>query len=96
MDHIIKATKEDELGMDFIRTTKDGDRDNDTLCQRVMQGNFTMWNSMAKVARDRGEAGQIFDKLQKADQKTKDDVVAILDAAAKPIDVKPIEEEVIK
>lgn len=87
-DHIVKATPEDELGMDNI-LLKDGAPDKTALIQKVMNGHFGIWNSEAKVVRDRGEAGEIFEKLQKANAETKAQVIGILDAAI----VKPIAKE---
>ncbi len=85
MDHIVTATPEDELGMNHVRKI-DGDVNNNTLIQRVMQGHFTDWNKMAKVVSDRGEAGEIYEKLQRATVEVKAQVVAILDA--KPVEPK--------
>jgi len=95
MDHIVKATDEDELGMDYIRTI-DGDADNDTLLQRVDQGHFTQWNEMAKVAVDRGKADKYLSLT--AEEKVPIDAAIELAVAAKikPIEGLPIEEEIIK
>ncbi len=89
-DHIVVATPEDELGMDNVRKT-DGDADNDTLCQRVMQGFFTQWNEMAKVAVDRGKVAKYISLT--AEEKVPIDAAIELAISAK---VKPIEEEIIK
>ncbi len=89
-DHIVKASAEDELGMDNTRTI-DGDVDNDTLIQRVMQGFFTQWNEMAKVAVDRGKADKYLSLT--AEEKVPIDEAIELAIAAK---VPPIEEEIIK
>jgi hypothetical protein len=78
MDHIVKATDEDEKGMAHIISI-DGDKDNEILIQRIMRGHFVEWNKMAKVVSDRGEAGTLYDKIQKADEATKAEVIAILD-----------------
>lgn len=88
MEHVIIV--KDESVVDFM-VKKDGiDKDNTTFIQRIFDGHETEWAKMKKVVDDRGEAGQLLDRLQRADEVTKAQVIAILEAAA-----KPIEEEII-
>ncbi len=88
-DHIVKATAEDELAMDYIRTI-DKDADNTVLIQRVMQGHFIDWGSMYKVSGDR----IIAEKYQRANQVKKDAIYEIFkDVSLEPEPI-PIEEPV--
>ncbi len=85
VDHIIKATDEDETGMDYIRTI-DGDKSNDDLVQRVMEGHFKDWNKMVKVVGDR----ELIEKVVKAAPEIKAQMIVILDAAIEAIRIEEI------
>ena len=85
-DHIVKIT--DETVLDYIRTI-DGDADNTTLIQRVMDGHFTEWEKMFKVSKDR----TLYERFQKLDPDTKAVVEATIEAAEAKVEI--LEKEAI-